>query len=104
MDSCVCAALTARDHDLYALHFSYGQRTETHELASAQQIAQLTGAKAFLPLKIELFRQIGGSALTDPAIPVPEASRDRIRRSQPSAPKSQSPTFPSATLTSSPPP
>ncbi|HET7345708.1 MAG TPA: 7-cyano-7-deazaguanine synthase, partial [Acidobacteriaceae bacterium] len=27
MDSCVCAALAARDYDAYALHFGYGQRT-----------------------------------------------------------------------------
>ncbi len=74
MDSCVCAALTARDHDLYALHFSYGQRTEARELRSAQQIATLFGAKAFLHLKLDLFRHIGGSALTDTSIAVPDAS------------------------------
>ncbi len=76
MDSCVCAALAARDHDLYALHFSYGQRTEARELQSAQQIAEIVGAKQFLPLKIDLFRQIGGSALTDSAIAVPEAKEE----------------------------
>ena len=73
MDSTVCAALAARDYDVYALHFSYGQRTESKELRSATEIARLTGAKEFLPLKIELFRRIGGSALTDPSIAVPEA-------------------------------
>ncbi len=31
MDSCVTAALAARDYDTHALHFSYGQRTETRE-------------------------------------------------------------------------
>lgn len=73
MDSTVCAALAARDYDVYALHFSYGQRTEAKEFASASEIAHLTGAKEFLPLKIDLFRKIGGSALTDAAIAVPEA-------------------------------
>ncbi len=73
MDSTVCAALAARDYDVYALHFSYGQRTEAKELASAKEIARLTGAKEFLPLKIDLFRQIGGSALTDSTIAVPDA-------------------------------
>ena len=73
MDSTVCAALAARDYDVYALHFSYGQRTEARELASATEIARLTGAKEFLPLKIGLFRRIGGSALTDASIAVPDA-------------------------------
>lgn len=73
MDSCVCAALAARDHDLYALHFSYGQRTEARELLSAKRIAEIVGARTFLPLKVEIFRQIGGSALTDNKIAVPEA-------------------------------
>jgi 7-cyano-7-deazaguanine synthase len=73
MDSTVCAALAAKEYDVYALHFSYGQRTEEKELASAEQIARLTGAKEFLPLKMDLFRRIGGSALTDEAIAVPDA-------------------------------
>ena len=73
MDSTVCAALAARDSDVYALHFSYGQRTEAKELASATEIARLTGVKEFLPLRMDLFRAIGGSALTDEAIAVPDA-------------------------------
>ena len=68
MDSCVCAALAARESNLYAVHFSYGQRTEARELASAREIARLVGAKEFLPLRIDLFRRIGGSALTDSSI------------------------------------
>src|SRR5215470_12290632 len=73
MDSTVCAALAARDYDVYALHFSYGQRTEARELAAATEIARLTEAKEFLPLKMDLFRRIGGSALTDAGIAVPDA-------------------------------
>ena len=73
MDSCVCAALAARDYDVYAVHFSYGQRTEARELRSAEAVARLTGAKEFLPLRMDLFRRIGGSALTDAAIAVPDA-------------------------------
>src|SRR5258708_16772852 len=76
MDSCVCAALAARDYDVYAVHFSYGQGTEARELRSAKEIARRTGVRELLPLKIDLFRRIGGSALTDPAIAVPEASAD----------------------------
>jgi 7-cyano-7-deazaguanine synthase len=76
MDSCVCAALAVRDYEVYAVHFSYGQKTEGREWHSAQEIARLTGVRELLPLKIDLFRRIGGSALTDPAIAVPEASEN----------------------------
>jgi 7-cyano-7-deazaguanine synthase len=74
MDSCVCAALAARDYEVYAVHFSYGQRTEARELRSAQEVARLVGVRELLHLKIDLFRRIGGSALTDHSIAVPEAS------------------------------
>ncbi len=73
MDSTVCAALAARDFEAYALHFSYGQRTEARELESARSVAEILGFKQFLPLRMDLFRQIGGSALTDLSIAVPDA-------------------------------
>ena len=73
MDSAVCAALAARDHDAYALHFSYGQRTEEREFQSARGVANALGFRDFLRLKIDLFRRIGGSALTDASIDVPKA-------------------------------
>jgi 7-cyano-7-deazaguanine synthase len=73
MDSCVCASLAARDCDVYALHFSYGQRTEARELRSAEDVARIVGVRELLPLRIDLFRRIGGSALTDPGIAVPVA-------------------------------
>jgi 7-cyano-7-deazaguanine synthase len=76
MDSCVCAALAARDYDAYAIHFSYGQRTEAKELASARAVANTLGFNDFLHVKIDLFRQIGGSALTDSSIAVPEVSEN----------------------------
>ena len=75
MDSCVTAAVAARDTDLYALHFSYGQRTEARELTAARSIALALGARDFLHLEIDLFRKIGGSALTDTTIAVPDASQ-----------------------------
>jgi 7-cyano-7-deazaguanine synthase len=76
MDSCVCAALAARDFEVYAVHFSYGQRTEARELRSAEEVAGIVGIRELLYLKIDLFRRIGGSALTDHEIAVPEASKD----------------------------
>jgi 7-cyano-7-deazaguanine synthase len=76
MDSCVCAALAARDFDVYALHFGYGQRTEVRELQAARSVAEIIGAKNFMPLRLDLFRRIGGSALTDPRIAVPDAPEE----------------------------
>ena len=73
MDSAVCAALAARVHDAYALHFGYGQRTEERELRSAQAVAKALQFRDFLHLKIDIFRRIGGSALTDSSIAVPKA-------------------------------
>jgi 7-cyano-7-deazaguanine synthase len=76
MDSCVCAALAARDYDAYALHFGYGQRTEERELRAARGVAERLEFKDFLHLKIDLFRRIGGSALTDAGIAVPKAPEE----------------------------
>jgi 7-cyano-7-deazaguanine synthase len=76
MDSAVCAAIAARAHETYALHFSYGQRTEQKELQSARSIAAELKLQKFLPLSIDIFRIIGGSALTDSNIDVPDAPAD----------------------------
>lgn len=73
MDSCVCAALAARDHEAAALHISYGQRTEQRELRSFQAICDRLGVRQRLVVRNEALRAIGGSALTDPAIAVPES-------------------------------
>ena len=72
----MCATLAARDYEVYALHFSYGQRTEARELRSAEGIAQAVGVKELMTLKMDLFRRIGGSALTDASIAVPEAAAE----------------------------
>ena len=76
MDSTVCAALAVRDYESYGLHFSYGQRTEARELTSARAVAKAVGLRDLLELKTDLFRRIGGSALTDSSIAVPEASAE----------------------------
>jgi 7-cyano-7-deazaguanine synthase len=79
MDSCVTAALATRDCETYALHFSYGQRTEAREWQSAREVAEALGFKQTMHLKIDLFREIGGSALTDPSIAVPDAPKEESR-------------------------
>jgi len=73
MDSTVCATLAARDYDSYGLHFSYGQRTQARELQAARDVARAVGLKELMELDTDLFRRIGGSALTDSKIDVPEA-------------------------------
>ncbi len=73
MDSVVCATLAARDFEAYGLHISYGQRTEARELQAARDAAQLLGLRELMELRTDLFRRIGGSALTDPTIAVPDA-------------------------------
>ena len=73
MDSCVCAALAARDYEASALHISYGQRTEEREQRSFSAICDRLGIHRRLMVRNEALRTIGGSALTDKNIPVPEA-------------------------------
>ncbi len=74
MDSCVCAALAARDCDAAALHISYGQRTEERERRAFLGICDRLGIHERLVVRNEALRAIGGSALTDPNIAVPESA------------------------------
>jgi 7-cyano-7-deazaguanine synthase len=73
MDSCVCAALAARDFDAAAVHISYGQRTEDRERRAFAAICDRLGIRDRLVVRNEALRAIGGSALTDKNIPVPES-------------------------------
>jgi 7-cyano-7-deazaguanine synthase len=73
MDSCVCAALAARDYEAAAVHISYGQRTEERERQSFERICDRLGIRERLLVRNESLRAIGGSALTDSSIPVPES-------------------------------
>src|SRR5258707_3129414 len=73
MDSCVCAALAARDGDAAAVHISYGQRTEAGERQSFLAICERLGIHDRLIVRNEALRAIGGSALTDSNIAVPES-------------------------------
>ena len=72
MDSCVCAALAARDYSAAALHISYGQRTERRERQSFSGICDRLYIQDKLVVRNEALRVIGGSALTDENIAVPK--------------------------------
>ncbi|HYM07021.1 MAG TPA: 7-cyano-7-deazaguanine synthase QueC [Terriglobales bacterium] len=73
MDSCVCAALAARDYDAAAVHVSYGQRTEERERQAFFAICDRLGIRDRLLVRNEALSAIGGSALTDRSIGVPES-------------------------------
>src|SRR5665811_905397 len=76
MDSCVCAALAVRDFGVTAtaaLHISYGQRTEAREQAAFQAICDRLQIRRRLSVRTPFFRAIGGSALTDDTISIPDA-------------------------------
>jgi 7-cyano-7-deazaguanine synthase len=70
MDSAVTAALARREHRLAFLHGNYGQRTEMKELACFHRLADHFRAEHRLVVDFSDLRQIGGSSLTDAAIPV----------------------------------
>jgi 7-cyano-7-deazaguanine synthase len=73
MDSCVCAALAIRDYDAAAVHIQYGQRTEARELQSFLAVCERLGIRERLVVRNEALKRIGGSALTDEKIAVPES-------------------------------
>src|ERR1035441_5079229 len=75
MDSCVCAALAARDHRAAAVHVSYGQRTELRERRAFEAICDRLGIADRLMVRNDALRAIGGSALTDPSISVPQGEK-----------------------------
>lgn len=78
MDSCVTAAIAHQAHRLAFLHVNYGQRTEARERKAFHDIADHYRVPESLRLEVSLkhLAQIGGSALTDEAIPVPKANLD----------------------------
>jgi 7-cyano-7-deazaguanine synthase len=73
MDSCVTAAIANQSHQLALLHASYGQRTEARERRAFEEIADFYGVSERLLIRLDSFAQIGGSALTDRRITVPES-------------------------------
>ena len=77
MDSATCLAI-AREAGLecYALSFDYGQR-HTAELDAAAVLAAALGAEAHRILRMDL-GALGGSALTDTNINVPDSASDDI--------------------------
>ncbi len=77
MDSATCLAIAIEEgNDCYALSFDYGQRHDV-ELGAARRIAAHMGVLEHRILNIDL-GQLGGSALTDGSIDVPEQPGEGI--------------------------
>jgi 7-cyano-7-deazaguanine synthase len=74
MDSCVTAALAAREHRLAFLHADYGQRTESRERDCFHALARHFGAERVLVVAFPALAAVGGSSLTDRAIAVREGA------------------------------
>jgi len=75
MDSCVSTAIAHQRHgvaNLALLHAGYGQRTQERERRAFTEIADFYGIRHRLVVQLDHFRAIGGSALTDKSIAVPE--------------------------------
>jgi 7-cyano-7-deazaguanine synthase len=77
MDSCVAAAISAARYELSFLHLNYGQRTERRELKAFHDLADAFGAVRRLVVSMTHLAQVGGSTLTDFALPVARADLSR---------------------------
>jgi len=80
LDSCVAAAIAkAEGCELALLHADYGQLTEAREQRAFREIAEFYGVLPGRRLVIPFanLRLIGGSALTDPSIALPEGDLER---------------------------
>ena len=73
MDSCVTTAIAVQTHRLALLHASYGQLTEQRERRAFDEIADSYHVRDRLLIRLDAFQKIGGSALTDKRIGVPES-------------------------------
>ena len=76
LDSCTCMAVAkSKGYDVYPISFNYHQR-HSIELEGAKKIAAFYGVKRHLIIETNM-DAIGGSALTDKKIEVPEGDTHR---------------------------
>ena len=76
LDSSTCTAVAKKEgYEIYAISFDYHQRHKI-ELKSAKAIADFYGAKKHIFIETNM-DAIGGSALTDGNITVPEGDANR---------------------------
>src|SRR5712664_3158877 len=75
MDSCVSTAIARERHGasgIGLLHASYGQLTQERERRAFDEIANFYAVRERLVVQLDHFSAIGGSALTDENIAIPE--------------------------------
>ncbi len=78
LDSCVTAAVAhSRGLPLAFLHVNYGQLTAARELRAFNEIADHYQVSERFVADPTHLRKMGGSALTDPSIALPEGELDR---------------------------
>jgi 7-cyano-7-deazaguanine synthase len=82
MDSAVAAAVARVDHDIALLHATYGQRTAARERRSFDALADFyrVPPERRAVLDLRFLASIGGSALTDEHIAVPDAREVLVAR------------------------
>ncbi|MBZ0179852.1 MAG: 7-cyano-7-deazaguanine synthase QueC [Melioribacteraceae bacterium] len=73
LDSCVTTAIANLDYELALAHINYGQRTQSRELKSFNDIADFYNVKERLIIDFTHLAKIGGSSLTDKNIEVAAA-------------------------------
>lgn len=72
LDSGTCLAIAVHEgHEVLAISFDYGQRHH-HELEAARRLVAHYGVRRHVVCSLGLFRDVGGSALTDDSIAVPK--------------------------------
>jgi 7-cyano-7-deazaguanine synthase len=76
LDSAVATSLLAKDHDVHAITFDYGQRSAEMEIKSSNVICGELGIEHTV-IKLSWLAQLGGSALTSEE-EVPELSIDQL--------------------------
>lgn len=72
MDSCVTAAIARQTHELALVHAGYGQRTQARERRAFESIADFWQVRERLVVQLDHLTRIGGSALVDSTMPIPE--------------------------------
>ena len=74
MDSCVAAAeARTRSDELALLHVTYGQLTQQRELDAFRDLADFYGVERRLVVDIGHLKTLGGSALVDASLALPES-------------------------------
>ena len=72
MDSTLASYMAKHEgYDIIAVHFNYGQRTQSKELEAFRNICEKLGVIEKYEIDVPFFSQIGASALTDKSIDIP---------------------------------